>query len=112
MKLTNKQISVFARQLILKNFDEKKQKIILSTHVTFIGIGGINSSAIIYLLYAGLRNITIIDHDRVQMSNLNRQILYSKKDIGKKKTICASGPQKPTHIQNTFASSRHSPIVL
>ena len=89
MLLKNKKINLFARQLILKDFGEKKQKIISKSHITFIGMGGINCPAVIYLLSAGINNITIIDHDAVTYSNLNRQILYSFKDIGKSKVKIA-----------------------
>ena len=43
----------------------KKQKILFKTHITFIGIGGINCPALIYLLAIGIRNITLIDYDKV-----------------------------------------------
>ena len=89
MHIDKKEISRFARQLILKDFNEKKQKNIFKTHITFIGLGGINSPAIIYLLYAGIRNITIIDNDIVKENNLNRQILFREKDLGKNKAITA-----------------------
>ena len=46
MSLSNKQINHFARQLILKDFGEKKQKILFKTHITFIGIGGIGGHSV------------------------------------------------------------------
>ena len=73
----------------MPEFGEKKQKIIFNSHITFIGMGGINSPAIIYLIRMGIKNMTIIDYDKVQLSNLNRQIIYSYKDIGKNKIISA-----------------------
>ena len=84
----NQQIKKFARQLILEDFGWKKQSIIFKTHVTFVGLGGINLPAIIYLLSIGIRKLTLIDYDKVQWSNLNRQIIYSQNDIGKNKIDC------------------------
>ena len=84
MKINNKKIDYYARHLILPEFGEKKQEVIFNSHITFVGMGGINSPALIYLIRMGIKNITIIDHDKVQSSNLNRQIIYSYKDIGKK----------------------------
>ena len=98
MSLSNKQINHFARQLILKDFGEKKQKILFKSHVTFIGIGGINSPALLYLLAVGIKNITLIDYDKVQASNLNRQIIYSLNDIGKNKISCVK-----KYIKNNYS---------
>ena len=89
MKINNKKIDYYARHLILPEFGEKKQEVIFNSHITFVGMGGINSPALIYLIRMGIKNITIIDHDKVQSSNLNRQIIYSYKDIGKNKIISA-----------------------
>ena len=106
MHINKKEIGRFARQLILQDFNEKKQKDIFETHITFIGLGGINSPAIVYLLYAGIRNITIIDNDVVKESNLNRQILYGEKDLGKNKAITAKkflkriNPKSKIYIHN------------
>ena len=88
--ISDKEISYFARQLILEDFGEKKQKILFKTHITFIGIGGINCPALVYLLAIGIRNITLIDYDKVDATNLNRQIIYSYNDIGKDKILCAT----------------------
>lgn len=88
--ISNQETSHFARQLILEDFGEKKQKILFKSHITFVGIGGINSPALIYLLAVGIKNITLIDYDKVNTTNLNRQIIYSYKDIGKNKIFCAT----------------------
>ncbi len=88
LSLNNNEINLFARQLILDNFGEKKQKKIIDAHITFIGMGGINCPALIYLLAAGIRNVTIVDNDKIQQSNLNRQIIYSINDVGKYKINC------------------------
>ena len=90
LNISDKEISYFARQLILKDFGEKKQKILFKSHITFIGIGGINCPALVYLLAIGIRNITLIDYDKVDVTNLNRQIIYSYNDVGKDKIICAT----------------------
>ena len=88
--ISDKETGYFARQLILDDFGENKQKALLKTHITFIGIGGINCPALIYLLAVGIRNITLIEHDKVDITNLNRQIIYSYNDIGKDKILCAT----------------------
>ena len=47
-----------------------------------VGIGGLGCPLLIYLANIGIRNIGIIDHDKIELTNLNRQILFSEKDIG------------------------------
>ena len=65
------------------------QKKIFSAKVLVIGIGGLGSPLIIYLANSGVGNIGIVDHDKVDMSNLNRQILFTTNDLGKLKTMVA-----------------------
>ena len=60
MSLTNKEINLFARHLILEDFTEKKQKILSKSQITFVGMGGINSPIIIYLSHIGVKNFNII----------------------------------------------------
>lgn len=57
--------------------------------VAVIGLGGVGGTALECLARSGIKNFIIIDKDIVDETNLNRQILYTYKDIGKKKTICA-----------------------
>jgi adenylyltransferase/sulfurtransferase len=52
--------------------------------------GGLGSSAAIYLTVAGVGMIRVVDHDRVELSNLNRQILHWDEDVGKKKAASAT----------------------
>ena len=64
--------------------DKKK---IINSKVLVIGAGGLGCPLILYLAYSGVGNIGVVDHDIVEISNLSRQILFTKKDIGKKKVI-------------------------
>lgn len=59
------------------------------THVLILGIGGIGSNICLALAELGIGTITAVDFDNVEMSNLNRQILYNTGDVGKKKTQAA-----------------------
>ena len=71
MKKTDQQLEIFSRQLILKDFNEKNFKKIQSKHITIIGLGGIGCPLAKYLVSSGIRKITLIDHDKVNLSNLN-----------------------------------------
>ena len=87
MSLNKKQLKIFSRQLILNNFNEAKQKILLNSHITFVGLWGVNIPALIYLLAAGVKNITLIDYDIIEFSNLNRQVIFNEGNIGEKKVL-------------------------
>tara|TARA_Y100000996_G_scaffold375715_1_gene326652 strand:- start:858 stop:1604 length:747 start_codon:yes stop_codon:yes gene_type:complete len=89
LKEIDKQLEIFSRQLMLKDFNEKNFKKIQSKHIVIIGLGGIGCPLAQYLVSSGIRKITMIDHDKVSLSNLNRQILFSTNDLGRLKTKVA-----------------------
>ena len=73
----------YYNQLILKKIGVSGQKKIFQSKVLFIGAGGLGCPLILYLAYSGVGNLGIVDHDKEEVSNLSRQILFTKKDIGK-----------------------------
>ena len=79
----------YYKQLILKKIGIIGQKKIINSKVLVIGAGGLGCPLILYLAYSGVGNIGVVDHDIVEISNLSRQILFTKRDIGKKKVIVA-----------------------
>nr|YP_009243980.1 molybdopterin biosynthesis protein [Sporolithon durum]AMK96222.1 molybdopterin biosynthesis protein [Sporolithon durum] len=88
-KLSEYEYNVYARQIILDKLGMKGQKRIKASKVLCIGAGGLNCSTILYLSGAGIGTIGIIDNDKIEISNLQRQILYRKKDIKKPKVVAA-----------------------
>ena len=90
MNISEQEFQIFSRQLILKEFDEKTFDFIQKQHVVIIGMGGIGCPTAQYLLSTGIRNLTLIDNDRIQLTNLNRQILYSINNLGEKKVDVAN----------------------
>ena len=76
----------YYRQLILKKIGVVGQKKIFDSKVAVIGAGGLGCPLILYLAYSGVGNMGIIDNDKIELSNLSRQILFTKNDIGKFKT--------------------------
>jgi molybdopterin/thiamine biosynthesis adenylyltransferase len=83
MKMSNNDLLRYSKQIILKQVGVLGQKKISSTKVLIVGVGGLGCPVILYLASLGIKNIGIVDHDKVDLSNLNRQILFSTKDIGK-----------------------------
>lgn len=76
------QLDRYARHIILKEIGGAGQARLLSAHVTVIGAGGIGCPVIQYLAAAGIGTLRVIDDDRVDLSNLQRQTLFGVEDIG------------------------------
>jgi molybdopterin/thiamine biosynthesis adenylyltransferase len=89
MVLTDKQIERYERHVKIKPIGETGQQRLLSSRVLVIGAGGLGSPTILYLAAAGVGTLGIVDDDAVNLSNLQRQILYGTPDIGKLKTQSA-----------------------
>ncbi len=89
MTYSDLEYEIFSRQFILQNFDEKNIHKLHDAKITIVGLGGIGCPLSQYLVSSGLKIITLIDGDRIEKTNLGRQILYSLDDIGKYKSICA-----------------------
>ena len=79
----------YEKQIILKEIGFSGQKKIKNAKVLIVGMGGLGCPLLIYLANIGIQNIGIIDHDKIELTNLNRQILFSEQDIGKSKVIQA-----------------------
>ncbi|KMQ51004.1 Sulfur carrier protein adenylyltransferase ThiF [Chitinispirillum alkaliphilum] len=88
--LTDKQLQRYNRQLILEDFGPSAQRKLLNSKVLVIGAGGLGSPALLYLASAGVGTIGIAEFDTVDISNLQRQILYEEQNIGSPKNISAS----------------------
>ena len=89
MSLTKNQQQRYLRNLILPEIGEIGQEKLLKSKILIIGAGGLGSPVLLYLAAAGVGNITIIDDDVVELSNLQRQIIHNFADLGKAKAISA-----------------------
>ncbi|HEY0445822.1 MAG TPA: HesA/MoeB/ThiF family protein [Allosphingosinicella sp.] len=89
MSLGDAQLERYARHIILKEIGGEGQRKLLEAQVVVVGAGGIGSPAIQYLAAAGVGLLTIIDDDRVELSNLQRQTLYGTDDVGQPKARLA-----------------------
>ena len=83
--MSNNDLLRYSKQIILKQVGILGQKKISSTKVLIVGMGGLGCPVALYLSNLGIKNIGMVDYDKVDFSNLNRQILFNKKDIGKYK---------------------------
>ena len=89
MKISNKEYQRFSKQIILKKFGVIGQRKLKLSNILVFGMGGLGCPLSIYLASLGVGTIGIVDNDRVELSNLNRQIIYNTKDIGKYKVNVA-----------------------
>ena len=78
-------MSRYDRLLQLSTFSEEKLELLHSKKVLLFGVGGVGQHIATYLVTNGVIYMVIIDYDKVELSNLNRQILLTEKDIGKSK---------------------------
>ena len=89
MRISNNEYKKFSKQIILKKFGIIGQKKIKSSKVLIFGMGGLGCPLSVYLASSGVGTIGIVDYDKVELSNLNRQIIFNTQDIGKYKVDIA-----------------------
>jgi len=106
MEFTDDQIERYSRHIILPEVGGSGQQKMLESKILLLGAGGLGSPAAYYLAAAGIGNLGIVDFDRVDLSNLQRQIIHSTERIGMlktesaKKTIEALNPDVKVTLYN------------
>jgi len=85
--LSEKDLERYERQI--RMFGKEGQEKLKKASVFIGGAGGLGSSVSLYLAAAGIGRIRIVDHGAIELSNLNRQLLYADDDLGKRKSDCA-----------------------
>ena len=88
--LSDSQLERYARHVILDEVGEDGQERLLQTRILMIGAGGLGAPALLYLAAAGIGTLGIVDHDRVELSNLQRQIIHQNETIGMAKVQSAA----------------------
>ena len=89
MNLNLKEFKRFEKQIILKKIGISGQKKIKKAKILIVGLGGLGCPLVSYLAASGIGNICIVDHDKVELGNLNRQILFNNSDLKKHKVLQA-----------------------
>jgi adenylyltransferase/sulfurtransferase len=89
MDFTKEQFERYARNILLCNVGIEGQEKIAKGKVLIVGLGGLGSPAALYLAAAGVGTLGLADYDRVDISNLQRQVIHSTLDIGKRKVVSA-----------------------
>jgi hypothetical protein len=89
MALAPARLDRFARQIVVPEIGGVGQAALAKRHVALVGLGGIGSPALQYLAAAGVGRLTLIDDGLVELSNLQRQTIYTERDIGHGKAVAA-----------------------
>ena len=115
--MTNKQLERYSRNILLKEIGIRGQQKLLSSKVLVIGAGGLSSAATLYLAAAGVGTIGMADKDKVELSNLNRQIIHNTNRIGQlktesaKQTINKLNPDIKINLYNEISSQNINKII-
>ncbi len=88
--MNDEQLLRYSRQIMLPDVDFAGQSKLLASNALIIGLGGLGSPAALYLAAAGIGSLTMVDHDAVELSNLQRQIVHQQANVGMQKTDSAA----------------------
>ncbi len=89
-KLSNLERIRYSRHLVIPEFGEENQLKLKNARVMVVGAGGLGSPALLYLAAAGIGTLGIVDSDIVEISNLQRQVIFSMEDVGRNKAEAAA----------------------
>ncbi|KMS54337.1 thiamine biosynthesis protein ThiF [Novosphingobium barchaimii LL02] len=90
MSLTTDRLARFARHIVLPEVGGTGQVALSDAHVVLVGCGGIGSPSLQYLAAAGIGRLTLVDDDVIDISNLQRQTIYTPSDVGRPKAETAA----------------------
>ena len=100
MKLRDDQIERYSRQILLPNVGGKGQEKLLNARVLIIGAGGLGSPCTLYLTSAGIGTLGIVDSDKVELNNLQRQIVHEEKSVENSQMFCGEYPFQGRSLRN------------
>jgi len=112
--MDDEQLLRYSRQIMLANVGIEGQQALLDARVLIIGLGGLGAPVAMYLAAAGVGHLVIADHDVVELTNLQRQIIHSTDDLGLAKTISAAntlGALNP-HVSVTTLDEKLDAVSL
>ncbi|HEX5377783.1 MAG TPA: molybdopterin-synthase adenylyltransferase MoeB [Phenylobacterium sp.] len=89
MSFSDEEVERYARHLVLREVGGPGQQKLKAARVLIVGAGGLGAPASLYLAAAGVGTLALVDPDRVDRSNLQRQVLYAESDIGRLKAETA-----------------------
>ena len=118
VEFTREELARYNRHIIIPGFGEESQKKLKAAKVLIIGSGGLGSPALLYLTAAGVGTIGIVDFDVVDDSNLQRQVIFDIREIGKpkveaaKRRLEALNPHTRFILHNTHINSGNALDII
>jgi adenylyltransferase/sulfurtransferase len=109
IKLTQEKYVKYSRQLVLPEIQWEGQQKIFDAKVLLVGLGGLGSPQALYLAAAGVGTLGLVDGDRVDLTNLQRQVIHSTKDLG---TLKVDSAEKKIKDLNPDVAVRKHPFRL
>ncbi len=112
--MNDEQLLRYSRHILLPAIDVAGQQRLLDARVLIVGLGGLGSPAALYLAASGVGRLLLVDADRVELSNLQRQIIHSHARIGEHKTASAAagvGALNPGVDVETFATRADTALL-
>jgi adenylyltransferase/sulfurtransferase len=88
--MDDKQLLRYSRHILLPQIDVRGQEKLLASRVLIVGLGGLGSPVAMYLAASGVGHLVLVDHDRVDLTNLQRQIVHATERVGQDKTASAA----------------------
>lgn len=88
--MDDKQLLRYSRHILLPQIDVRGQEKLLASRVLIVGLGGLGSPVAMYLAASGVGHLVLVDHDRVDLTNLQRQIAHATERVGQDKTASAA----------------------
>lgn len=88
--MDDRQLLRYSRHILLQQVDIAGQEKLLNARVLIIGLGGLGSPVAMYLAASGVGHLVIVDHDKVELTNLQRQIVHTTASIGEDKATSAT----------------------
>ena len=104
--LDDTQLLRYSRHILLPQFDIQGQERVSRARVLIVGVGGLGSPVALYLVAAGVGHLVLADADRVDVTNLQRQIIYSTADVGEVKVDAAAA-----HLRRLNPEVRITPLA-
>jgi len=104
--LDDTQLLRYSRHILLPQFDIQGQERVSRARVLIVGVGGLGSPVALYLAAAGVGHLVLADSDRVDVTNLQRQIVYSTADVGRIKVDAAAA-----HLRQLNPDVRITPLA-
>ena len=89
MQMNDQQLLRYSRHILLEEIGIEGQERLQNGHALIIGLGGLGSPAALYLAASGVGRLTLCDHDTVDFSNLQRQIIHRTSMVGQPKVVSA-----------------------